>query len=68
LESKLSSNLQVVSSRSCFPPMTCIGFDKEMKMKCCYSPSDVIRGRVAGRMKKLITKDQHTYFLRQRQG
>ena len=29
---------------------------------------DVIRGRVSGRMKKLITKDQHTYFLRQRQG
>ena len=28
---------------------------KEMKMKCCYSPSDVIRGRVAGRMRKLIT-------------
>lgn len=35
--------------------MTCIGFDKEMKMKCCYSPSDAIRGRVAERMRKLIT-------------
>ena len=29
---RLSSNLQVVSSRSCFPPMTCIGFDKEMML------------------------------------
>lgn len=54
----LKANFQVTykySSRSCFPPMTCIGFDKEMKMKRCHSPSDAIRGRVAERMRKLIT-------------
>ena len=35
--------------------MTCIGFDKEMKMKCCYSPSDAMRGQAAERVRKLIT-------------
>ncbi|MCC2177873.1 hypothetical protein LKD22_12210 [Agathobaculum butyriciproducens] len=35
--------------------MTCIGFDKEMKTKCCYSPSDTMRERAAERMRKLIT-------------
>ena len=29
--------------------------DKEMKMKCCYSPSDAMRGQAAERMRKLIT-------------
>lgn len=47
---RLSSNLQVVSSRSCFPPMTCIGFDKEMKMKCCCPSSDATGGRAMWRM------------------
>ena len=28
---------------------------KEMKMKCCYSPSDAKRGQAAERMRKLIT-------------
>ena len=35
--------------------MTCIGFDKEMKTKCCYSPLDAMRGQAAERMRKLIT-------------
>ncbi len=29
--------------------------DKEMKTKCCYSPSDAMRGQAAERIRKLIT-------------
>ena len=32
-----------------------VQIDKEMKTKCCYSPSDAMRGQAVERMRKLIT-------------